>query len=160
MMCLNSTCFCVSAKDAVSIILDNASTMAVISFMEELVIGLGKILTVVGCVALGWALMHYESLAPEVTTRILPLVVIALCTYFISAAFFSVYTVCIDAAFICYHHDLKINAASGRYFVPAELQDLVSGLTGKREAAALLSEPLLATEMVAQPLVTEVEVEL
>jgi len=144
MMCITSESFCWAAKDAFNIILDNAATLVILNIIEEIVIGLGKFITVVGTVILGFAMMHNESLAPNTTTRILPLLVIAFMSYFISSGFFSIYTICIDTTFICYHQDVKDNSVSGQYFIPEELEDNHPGLKEKRlqKAQASSTDPI------------------
>lgn len=135
MMAIKSNSFFCAAKDAFNLIVDNATTIAILNFIAEIIIGLGKLLALLGCLCLSWTLMDDETMAPEVKTKIFPLILIGFMVYFIATVFFDVYSVIIDANFVCYHHDLKVNAGVGVYYFPKELESQMKNYDSKKKQA-------------------------
>ena len=134
MMCITSECFFWAARDAFNYILDNAATIAVLNVIVESVMFLGKLLIVLGCLVVGWRLMDYPDLAPDVETKILPIIVLGFIVYFICAVFFNVYSTTIDACFLCMVYDKDKNAAKGVYFIPKELELVIEDYDSEQAA--------------------------
>lgn len=118
--------FCCAAKDAFNLVVDNALTMFLLNLIVGFVMIIGKLVIVAGSVLIAYCLMKYGDLAPGVETYIFPLILIGFGAYFIAALFFSVYSVAVDANFVCYNQDRKTNAGTGLYYVPKELEDQIS----------------------------------
>jgi len=127
--------FLCAAKRAAGILLDNAGAASVLMVLSEIVTFIGKLLIVVGCVALSYYMMDYESLAPGVEIKVFPLILIAFLIYFVASTFFNVYTTAIDAVFICYHHDRIANESTGCYHTPEELAQLIEGYDQQKATA-------------------------
>lgn len=123
---ITNKAFCCAAKDAFNLIVDNALTIFLLNMIVEFVMLFGKLVVVAGSVLVGYCLMKYGDLAPGVETYIFPLILIAFAAYFIAVLFFSVYSVAVDANFVCYNQDRKANAGTGLYYVPKELEDQIS----------------------------------
>ena len=135
-MCITSQCFCSAAREAFHIILDNIATAVVLSAVEGVVIGLGKMLVVFSCVLCSHLLLQRgifceESFVSEQST-VLPLVFIAVVCYFMSCVFFQVYAVCIDTIYVCYYYDLK---HSGGKYAPVEMTGFVQDKPVQEETA-------------------------
>lgn len=133
MMCITSDNFFFSARDAFNIILDNVVTLSILSFIVEFVMLLGKALVIIGVLLLAYLMMDDPTLAPNVETRILPMIVLGFIVYFICCVFFNVYNTTVDTIFICYHHDIKINMCKDAMYVPKELHDQINGYKEKLE---------------------------
>lgn len=128
---ITNKAFCCAAKDSFNLVADNALTIFLLNAISEMVILFGKLVVVLGSVLTAYCLMKYGDLAPGVETYIFPLICIAFAAYFITVVFFNVYSVAVDANFVCYQYDRKVNAGNGIYYVPAELEEQISNYNKK-----------------------------
>lgn len=128
----NQWFFCASAR-AADYLCDNAAAASVLMLLCEIVALVGKALIVIGCCALAWTLLDDPHLAVAVETKIFPLLVVAVSAYVISAVFFNVYTTSIDACFIAYAHDSKVNSLDGeKPYTPDDLARLIDDYDAER----------------------------
>lgn len=111
--------FCISAKDAFSLLMRNILRVFVldkvnipflngISFynvsifqITDFIFFLSKIAIVVGVSASIYSIIVYVS-QTEITYIFVPVVFVAVCAYFICTVFFTVYTMAIDTLFLCF----------------------------------------------------------
>nr|XP_057947616.1 choline transporter-like protein 1 [Doryrhamphus excisus] len=121
---INSTSFCTSARDAFTILVENALRVAAINTVGDFVLFLAKVL-IVACTAFASVLaLNYHR---EYTVWVLPLLIICLFAYMVAHCFLSVFENVVDVLFLCFAVDAKYNNGSpGReYFMDKSLMEFV-----------------------------------
>ncbi|KRT83761.1 hypothetical protein AMK59_3922 [Oryctes borbonicus] len=122
--------FCVSAKNAFSLLMRNILRVFVLdkvsfrrkaaltgtlsnSFFQitDFIFFLSKIAIVVGVSATIYAIVAYVRTA-EITYIFVPVIFVAICAFFICTVFFKVYTMAIDTLFLCFLEDSERNDGS------------------------------------------------
>ena len=127
MTCITSSGFLCSACAAISLLLDNIVLVVLLSWIVAAVLFLGKALITVGCVLIAYLLMNDSSLDPGVETRIVPLIFIGIGSFVMASVFFNVFHSTVDANFLCYCHDKKVNQSKAMYYAPKELAQYIDG---------------------------------
>lgn len=103
---INSTSFCVSARDAFVILVENALRVATINAVGDFVLFLGKIL-IVSCTAFaGVLVLNYQR---DLSEWLLPLVCVCLGAFLVAHCFLSVFEIVVDVLFLCFAIDTKYN---------------------------------------------------
>lgn len=121
---INSTNFCISARDAFTILVENALRVATINTVGDFVLFLGKVL-VVACTAFAGVLaLNYQR---EYTVWVLPLLIVCVFAFLVAHCFLSVFENVVDVLFLCFAVDTKYNDGSpGReYFMDKALMEFV-----------------------------------
>ncbi|XP_056135584.1 choline transporter-like protein 1 [Lampris incognitus] len=121
---INSTNFCTSARDAFTILVENALRVAAINTVGDFVLFLGKVI-VVSCTAFAGVLaLNYQR---EYTVWVLPLLIVCLFAFLVAHCFLSVFEIVVDVLFLCFAVDTKYNDGSpGReYFMDKALMEFV-----------------------------------
>lgn len=106
-----------SAKHALSLLLNNAVSVAAVSVIGEWVCMFGKIFitSIVTIIA-------YYILKGEQNNFMVTLIIVVIVTYFITCVFINVFHVCIDTVLLSYCYDLGEHDGQGKpYFFPSDL---------------------------------------
>jgi len=134
MCAIKSTNFCVSAKDAFSLLMRNVVRVLVLNNVVAWLLWFGKLAIVVGVGTLSGFFFASRIPIPELEGQIptlnnawLPTFLIILGSYYIATSFFSVYAMAVDTLFLCLLEDLERNDGSKErpYFAPAGLLKVV-----------------------------------
>uniref|UniRef100_A0A8C6JM80 Choline transporter-like protein n=1 Tax=Melopsittacus undulatus TaxID=13146 RepID=A0A8C6JM80_MELUD len=117
---INGTNFCISAKDAVSVLAKNSTKLASISCFGDFILFLGKVFVVCFTVFGGLMAFNYHR---ELQAWVVPLLLVGFFACLISHSFLSVFEVTADAIFLCFAIDMETNDGSAErpYFVDQEL---------------------------------------
>ncbi|XP_061840378.1 choline transporter-like protein 1 isoform X2 [Nerophis lumbriciformis] len=121
---INSTNFCTSARDAFTILVENALRVAALNTVGDFVLFLAKVLVVACSAFAGVLALNYQR---EYTVWVLPLLIICLFAYMVAHCFLSVFENVVDVLFLCFAVDSKYNNGSpGReYFMDKSLMEFV-----------------------------------
>ena len=132
MCAIKSTNFCVSAKDAFSLLMRNILRVVVLNSVVNFLLFIGKLVIVAGVGILSYFVFsgHIPELQDDIPTLnflFTPIVVIVIGTYFIASTFFSVYAMAVDTIFLCFLEDLERNDGTPQrpYFMSSGLQNVV-----------------------------------
>ncbi|KAK9719051.1 Plasma-membrane choline transporter [Popillia japonica] len=119
--------FCISAKDAFSLLMRNILRVFVLDKITDFIFFLSKIAIVVGVSASIYSIIVYVS-QTEITYIFVPVVFVAVCAYFICTVFFTVYTMAIDTLFLCFLEDCERNDGSPEkpYFMSKGLMQVLN----------------------------------
>ncbi|XP_072177014.1 choline transporter-like protein 2 [Diadema setosum] len=129
--------FCTSAKNAFFLLLRNILRVAVVNKLTDLVLLMGKLLTVglVGVAAFFYFTNQISFLSnlvtvPDVTYYWVPIIVMVIGTYAIAVSFFGVYDMAVDTLFLCFLEDLERHDGSAEkpYYMSKDLM----GIVGKK----------------------------
>ena len=129
---IKGTNFCVSAKEAFSLLMRNIVRVVVLNKIVDFLLFLGKLVVTagVGCLAyfvFSGSIPWVKDEIPNLNFLATPIVVTVLGTYFIAAAFFGVYEMAVDTLFLCFLEDLERNDGTQErpYFMSRSLQKVV-----------------------------------
>ncbi|GJQ82551.1 hypothetical protein Trydic_g13006 [Trypoxylus dichotomus] len=103
--------FCISAKNAFSLLMRNILRVFVLDKITDFIFFLSKMAIVIGVSASIYAIVVYVR-TEEITYVFVPVIFVAICAYFICSAFFKVYTMAIDTLFLCFLEDSERNDGS------------------------------------------------
>ncbi|KAJ8015547.1 hypothetical protein DPEC_G00027260 [Dallia pectoralis] len=103
---INSTSFCMSARDAFVILVENALRVAAINAVGDFVLFLGKVLIVTSTAFAGVLLLNYQR---DYAEWILPLIIVCLFAFLVAHCFLSVFEIVVDVLFLCFAIDTKYN---------------------------------------------------
>jgi len=128
--------FCKSAKQAFGLIFRNMVRVAVLDKVTDFLLFLGK-LVVTAAVALLSFLYFSGGIntsaptpmrSPDLNYYFVPVIFLALVTYFIAACFFSVYAMAVDTLFLCFLVDSEKNDGSAEkpYYMSPSLMKILS----------------------------------
>ena len=122
LIAFEGTSFCKSAKAAFWLILSNIAQIAVVSFIKFFLMLLGKLLIVVGSVAVAFILIEGMEDGPRYI--VIPLLLIAFLSYVISSFFLNVYEMTIATILLSFCVDRKRNDGSVEkpYIMPDTLK--------------------------------------
>jgi solute carrier family 44 (choline transporter-like protein), member 2/4/5 len=122
---LMGTNFCVSCKNAIKLILNNAMRIGTLGFIGGVVHFLGISFISVGTVLAGWGILA-TWFDGQLTSPIGPLLVIFVVGYCIGSIVISVFSISVDAILQCFVCDEEMNKDDGgAKFTPALLQKFV-----------------------------------
>ncbi|KAG8235205.1 hypothetical protein J437_LFUL015299 [Ladona fulva] len=132
MCAIHGTNFCKSAKDAFNLLLRNVIRVIVLDKVTDFLLFLGKILIVTGMTVSAYYVFgnettFFEGWVPQLNYYFLPIIVIAIGTYFIATVFFGVYAMAIDTLFLCFLEDSERNDGSAEkpYFMSKNLMKIL-----------------------------------
>jgi len=134
MCAIKSTNFCVSAKDAFSLLMRNVVRVVVLNNVTAWLLWFGKMAIVVGVGTLSGFFFASRIPIPELEGQIptlnnawLPTFLIILGSYYIATSFFNVYAMAVDTLFLCLMEDLERNDGTPErpYFAPKGLLRVV-----------------------------------
>jgi len=118
--------FCPSVCGSFKLIWANLVRVAAISFFSAMVTMLGKVLIPLMTMAICAALMlNSEPYKSELSSPILPLVVVFIVAYGVAQMFLTVYDTAIDTIFLCFLLDEKHNKANGKMLADPSLRAIV-----------------------------------
>ncbi|KAJ8960452.1 hypothetical protein NQ318_013736, partial [Aromia moschata] len=104
--------FCASAKDAFTLLMRNIVRVFVLDKVTDFLFFLSKLLVTLGVGAVSYVIFATD-LTPYDNSGLnygmVPVVIIMICTYLISAVFFSVYSMAVDTLFLCFLEDCERN---------------------------------------------------
>nr|CAD7401037.1 unnamed protein product [Timema poppensis] len=109
--------FCRSAKDAFNLLMRNVVRVFVVDKVTDFLLFLGKLMITAGVVALAFFVFDGQVTIPEtklptLNYYLLPVIIIAVGTYFIACLFFNVYAMAVDTLFLCFLEDCERNDGS------------------------------------------------
>ncbi|KAK7076338.1 hypothetical protein SK128_014359 [Halocaridina rubra] len=124
--------FCVSAKNAFSLIMRNIARVVVLDKVCDFLLFIGKIV-VVGIVGIASFFIFSGEVPgirdnlPEMNYYLTPVIIITIGTFFIASAFFSVYAMAVDTLFLCFLEDCERNDGSAEkpYFMSKDLMKIL-----------------------------------
>ncbi|XP_063044119.1 choline transporter-like protein 1 [Engraulis encrasicolus] len=130
---INSTSFCVSARDAFVILVENALRVAAINTIGDFVLFLGKVLIVTCTAFAGVLALNYQR---DYSEWVLPLLLVALFAFLVAHCFLSVFSAVVDVLFLCFAIDTKYNDGTpGReFYMDKALMEFVEN--SRKNAAA------------------------
>ncbi|KAK3877288.1 hypothetical protein Pcinc_017991 [Petrolisthes cinctipes] len=109
--------FCVSAKNAFSLIMRNVVRVVVLDQVTDFLLFIGKMVVVGGVGVASFFIFSGEikpvdGYLPEINYYLAPVIIITIGTFFIASAFFSVYAMAVDTLFLCFLEDCERNDGS------------------------------------------------
>lgn len=124
--------FCVSAKNAFSLIMRNIARVVVLDKVTDFLLFIGK-MVVVGIIGIAsFFIFSGEVKAlkghlPEMNYYLTPVIIITIGTFFIASAFFSVYAMAVDTLFLCFLEDCERNDGSAEkpYYMSKDLMKIL-----------------------------------
>ncbi|XP_076455047.1 choline transporter-like protein 2 isoform X2 [Babylonia areolata] len=124
--------FCVSAKNAFSLILRNVVRVAVVDKVTDFVLFLSR-LVIMGLVGTGTyfffdgRIPYLQQYTPTLNFYLVPIVIVIVGSYLITSVFFSVYSMAVDTLFLCFLQDLEKNDGSAEkpYFMSKGLMKIL-----------------------------------
>jgi len=102
----------------------NAAQYAVLSLITDILLFLGKLVVVVSAGIMAYIWINIRFKVGELTSSAAPIAVAMLFSYFIVAAFMSVYEMSIDTILLCFFYD-KLQNKGGPYAMSPALKKLV-----------------------------------
>ncbi|XP_041663893.1 choline transporter-like protein 4 [Cheilinus undulatus] len=127
--------FCVSAKNAFSLLMRNILRVVVLDKVTDLLLFFGKLLVVGGVGVLAFFFFSGRILLPGETFHSetlnyywMPIITVVFGSYLIAHGFFSVYNMCVDTLFLCFLEDLERNDGSLQkpYYMSKNLMKILS----------------------------------
>jgi len=118
--------FCPAVCGSFKLIWENLVRVAAISFFSAMVTMLGKVLIPLLTMAVcGAALLYAEPFKSELSSPMLPLVVVFIIAFGVAQMFLTVYDTAIDTIFLCFLLDEKHNKADGQMLADPDLRAIV-----------------------------------
>ncbi|KAF5300796.1 hypothetical protein FQR65_LT09099 [Abscondita terminalis] len=122
--------FCLSAKDAFNLLMRNIIRVFVLDKVTDFLIFMSKILVTacVTCVAYVVFATNYVNLVEsQLNYNYIPVIIIAISTFFVTLVFFSVFTMAVDTLFLCFLEDSERNDGSPEkpYFMSKNLMQIL-----------------------------------
>lgn len=93
--------FCLSAKDAFSLLMRNILRVFVLDKVTDFLFFLSKILVTIGASAICYTIIVYTS-KDQFTYYFVPVIFVAVGSYLVTTVFFGVCTMAVDTLFLCY----------------------------------------------------------
>ncbi|KAF1381807.1 hypothetical protein PFLUV_G00157830 [Perca fluviatilis] len=127
--------FCVSAKNAFSLLMRNVVRVVVLDKVTDLLLLFGKLLVVAGVGVLSFFFFSGRIVLPGNTFNSetlnyywMPIITVVFGSYLIAHGFFSVYNMCVDTLFLCFLEDLERNDGSLQkpYFMSKNLMKILN----------------------------------
>ncbi|XP_068238990.1 choline transporter-like protein 4 isoform X3 [Palaemon carinicauda] len=124
--------FCVSAKNAFSLIMRNIARVVVLDKVTDFLLFIGK-MVVVGIVGIAsffifsGEITTLDSYLPAMNYYLTPVIIITIGTFFIATAFFSVYAMAVDTLFLCFLEDCERNDGTSEkpYYMSKDLMKIL-----------------------------------
>lgn len=125
--------FCVSAKNAFSLIMRNIVRVVVLDKVTDFLLFIGK-MVVVGAVGVASFFIFSGEVPgigkylPNMNYYLTPVIIITIGTFFIASAFFDVYAMAVDTLFLCFLEDCERNDGSAEkpYFMSKDLMRILN----------------------------------
>ncbi|XP_063885368.1 choline transporter-like 2 isoform X3 [Scylla paramamosain] len=125
--------FCVSAKNAFSLIMRNIVRVVVLDKVTDFLLFIGKMVVVGGIGVASFFIFSGEVPGvgphlPEMNYYLTPVIIITIGTFFIASAFFDVYAMAVDTLFLCFLEDCERNDGSAEkpYFMSKDLMHILN----------------------------------
>ncbi len=129
--------FCMSARDALKLLLSNPLRALVLDRVTDFVLLMGRLLITAGVGVLGFyffsrsftiAENFKKYFAPELHYYWVPLAAVIIAAYFIAKTFLTVFEMAVDTVFLCAMKDLDIHDGSAEkpYFMSTKLLKILS----------------------------------
>ncbi|ROL52231.1 Choline transporter-like protein 4 [Anabarilius grahami] len=127
--------FCVSAKNAFSLLMRNIIRVVVLDKVTDLLLFFGKLLVVGGVGVLAFFFFSGRIPTPGTTFETaalnyywMPIITVVFGAYLIAHGFFSVYNMGVDTLFLCFLEDLERNDGSAEkpYFMSKNLMKILN----------------------------------
>ncbi|XP_026145404.1 choline transporter-like protein 4 isoform X3 [Carassius auratus] len=127
--------FCVSAKNAFSLLMRNIVRVVVLDKVTDLLLFFGKLLVVGGVGVLAFFFFSGRIQTPGTTFQTaalnyywMPIITVVFGAYMIAHGFFSVYNMGVDTLFLCFLEDLERNDGSPQkpYFMSKNLMKILN----------------------------------
>ncbi|XP_059205567.1 choline transporter-like protein 4 [Centropristis striata] len=127
--------FCVSAKNAFSLLMRNVVRVVVLDKVTDLLLFFGKLLVVGGVGVLSFFFFSGRISIPGSTFHSkalnyywMPIITVVVGSYLIAHGFFSVYNMAVDTLFLCFLEDLERNDGSQQkpYFMSKNLMKILN----------------------------------
>ncbi|MEW5314521.1 MAG: hypothetical protein WDW38_006013 [Sanguina aurantia] len=122
---VKGTNYCVSAAEAVKLIVTNALRMAVVNIVGGVLIFLGKISVAAACGLIAFAMSETKYYTDSVnypntylSSAILPIALSIIIGFFVSDLFFAVYEMAIDTILLSFCEDCEMNGGNPKYAPP------------------------------------------
>lgn len=135
--------FCVSAKNAFSLLMRNIIRVVVLDKVTDLLLLFGKLLVVGGVGVLAFFFFSGRIPLPGNTFRTetlnyywMPIITVVFGSFIIAHGFFSVYNMCVDTLFLCFLEDLERNDGSVQkpYFMSKNLMKILNKKNQKNKS--------------------------
>eukprot|EP00004_Rigifila_ramosa_P004664 TRINITY_DN15147_c0_g1_i1.p1 TRINITY_DN15147_c0_g1~~TRINITY_DN15147_c0_g1_i1.p1 ORF type:complete len:618 (-),score=145.68 TRINITY_DN15147_c0_g1_i1:69-1922(-) len=126
--------FCGSARRAFKLIVNNVVRVAIVSWVGEYIMLLGKFGVSVTSGLLASAVLRQR---PEITFWVFPVIFVMAFAFFLSSAFFSVYEMAIDTILLCFldESDQIEKNQGGPLYMSADLKAFIDDVHKKQTAA-------------------------
>ncbi|KAG7324666.1 hypothetical protein KOW79_012682 [Hemibagrus wyckioides] len=127
--------FCVSAKNAFSLLMRNIIRVVVLDKVTDLLLFFGKLLVVGGVGVLAFYFFSGRIVIPNSSFTAsslnyywMPIIAVVFGSYLIASGFFSVYSMCVDTLFLCFLEDLERNDGSAEkpYYMSKNLMKILN----------------------------------
>lgn len=129
MCAIHGKSFCPSAKDAFNLYMRNCLRGITLDKVTDFLFFLSKLLLTAGA---GVSTYYFLASNPniKVNYKLVPTIVVAIASYFMTSVFFSVYSMAVDTLFLCFLEDCERNDGSPQkpYFMAKHLMKIL----GKR----------------------------
>ncbi|XP_057666374.1 choline transporter-like 2 isoform X2 [Diorhabda carinulata] len=124
--------FCVSAKNAFMLLMRNILRVWVLDKVTDFLFFLSKVLLTLAVGGVSYIFFASELLPTsfidnsDLNYKIVPVVLIMICTYLIASLFFSVYSMAVDTLFLCFLEDCERNDGSAEkpYYMSRNLMKI------------------------------------
>ncbi|XP_037780693.1 choline transporter-like protein 2 [Penaeus monodon] len=124
--------FCVSAKNAFSLIMRNIARVVVLDKVTDFLLFIGKMVVVGGVAVASFFIFSgevafFKDHIPTMNYYLTPVIIITIGTFFIASAFFSVYSMAVDTLFLSFLEDCERNDGSAEkpYFMSKDLMKIL-----------------------------------
>ncbi|ROT82456.1 hypothetical protein C7M84_024381 [Penaeus vannamei] len=124
--------FCVSAKNAFSLIMRNIARVVVLDKVTDFLLFIGKMVVVGGVAVASFFIFSgevpvFKDHIPQMNYYLTPVIIITVGTFFIASAFFSVYSMAVDTLFLSFLEDCERNDGSAEkpYFMSKDLMRIL-----------------------------------
>ncbi|XP_047239413.1 choline transporter-like protein 4 [Girardinichthys multiradiatus] len=127
--------FCVSAKNAFSLLMRNIIRVVVLDKVTDILLFFGKLLVVGGVGVLSFFFFSGRIRFPGDTFQSenlnyywMPIITVLFGSYLVAHGFFSVYNMCVDTLFLCFLEDLERNDGSLQkpYYMSTNLMKILN----------------------------------
>mmetsp|Transcript_24592 Transcript_24592/g.41222 ORF Transcript_24592/g.41222 Transcript_24592/m.41222 type:complete len:346 (-) Transcript_24592:796-1833(-) len=123
--------FCEGARSAMQLILKNILRVAAVDVVGDYILFLGKLAITFSSGALCFLWLSQDKMylfqgARQISSPILPIIVVVLASYVVSSAFLGVFSMAIDTILLCFCQDCEKNSESGNYYASEYLRQYIS----------------------------------